>query len=115
MQSFSSTLRSIMLGRYRAILCDQLKQILSRVSHLSYFKHIRFHAEKRSRRFQAPRNHTHRFRINDAAKKAIACPLFPAAAEEGEEEKKDSFEFHAKTSSTCVRFGNADGPFTVNP
>lgn len=55
-------------------------------------------------------------RINDTAEKKqiFPPPSFPAAAKGKEEEV---LEFHVKTSFTesCVRFGNADGPFTVNP
>lgn len=48
--------------------------------------------------------------------KSDHSPLFPAAAEENEEEEEEVLEFHVKTSFTsCVRFGNTDGPFTVNP
>lgn len=46
----------------------------------------------------------HRFRINDIAKKTIACSLFPAAAvEKEEEERKES------SSSTQKRVPRVSG------
>jgi len=75
----------------RSVEADSTKGVPSILSRAHSFS--RGNIRKRFRRFQPLRNHTHRFRINDTAKKAIACSLFPTAVEqEAEEEEEEEGE-----------------------